>query len=449
MVTTNYAPFFHDVDNPDHGRAFRVTDEGGLNIQVAAGRARIDQTVFEFGAAVPFVLLAASTYRIYISAAGAITAAIVGAYPADSIPLAVVVTGAATITSITDERCFFYEDTGGGGGAPHNLLDGVTHPDTAAASPPATGSLVAGDNSGPNLWTEYPVGADGRILIPDAAAALGLRWATGLDVNDVAGPPDIWTLRAISAPNAAAGLQLSPLGAAISPFTSFRVYGTDIIADAVNFEALIFDARTGRFTIEVIDGGTGTARPLYFDMSGVNAFFISPPAAGVCNMTFFQNTLQNMQRVAQKSVVAGAAGQPALFGLETQGLDATAILTIRNSGSMLYRGYYWAAGNNQITIRSFLRVLTAAPTYELVWLDHANNDILRLGENAELYIENLLDMVEIATPGNPAAGRNRLYFKADDSLYGLNDAGVEVLIGPSAAGGFPNAADVWVQMPAA
>lgn len=38
---------------------------------------------------------------------------------------------------------------------------------------------------------------------------------------------------------------------------------------------------------------------------------------------------------------------------------------------------------------------------------------------------------QFATPANPAAGFDKLYFKADDKLYGLNSAGAEVLIGPS------------------
>lgn len=40
-----------------------------------------------------------------------------------------------------------------------------------------------------------------------------------------------------------------------------------------------------------------------------------------------------------------------------------------------------------------------------------------------------------ATPANPAAGFDKLYFKADDKLYGLSSAGIEVLIGPGAGGG--------------
>lgn len=42
---------------------------------------------------------------------------------------------------------------------------------------------------------------------------------------------------------------------------------------------------------------------------------------------------------------------------------------------------------------------------------------------------SFLEMVEIATPGNASAGTNRLYFKADDKLYKLDDAGNETLVG--------------------
>jgi len=40
-----------------------------------------------------------------------------------------------------------------------------------------------------------------------------------------------------------------------------------------------------------------------------------------------------------------------------------------------------------------------------------------------------LEMTEITTPANATAGTNRLYFKSDDKLYKLNDAGSETLVG--------------------
>lgn len=39
---------------------------------------------------------------------------------------------------------------------------------------------------------------------------------------------------------------------------------------------------------------------------------------------------------------------------------------------------------------------------------------------------SFLDLAEIATPSNPSAGYNKLYFKSDDKLYILNSAGVEL-----------------------
>lgn len=241
-MTNNYAPFFHNVDAPDHGRAFRVTDAGGLNISVAAGRARVDQTVFEFGAATPFLLLAASTYRIYIDAAGAITAAIVGAYPANSNPLAIVVTGAATITSITDNRCFFHEGTGGGGGAPHNLLDGVTHPDTVAQAVSA-GSLVYGDNT-PD-WNE----------LIRAVPAANVRNVLGLDFGDTV---PAWKT-ALDAVNPA------DIAAAAAPGVNLIFSHRDHVHAHPNIAADLHDVYAllaGRAGGQTLIGGTGAGEDL-------------------------------------------------------------------------------------------------------------------------------------------------------------------------------------------
>lgn len=39
-----------------------------------------------------------------------------------------------------------------------------------------------------------------------------------------------------------------------------------------------------------------------------------------------------------------------------------------------------------------------------------------------------LRLSEIATPSNPAAGKHKVYFKSDGSLYTLNSAGTELNI---------------------
>jgi len=44
-----------------------------------------------------------------------------------------------------------------------------------------------------------------------------------------------------------------------------------------------------------------------------------------------------------------------------------------------------------------------------------------------------LDIKQIATPANPDSGRNKLYFKSDESLYKLTSAGTETAIGTSMA----------------
>jgi hypothetical protein len=44
-------------------------------------------------------------------------------------------------------------------------------------------------------------------------------------------------------------------------------------------------------------------------------------------------------------------------------------------------------------------------------------------------VKGALTLTEVATPANPAAGFDKLYFKADDKLYRLNSAGVEAEVG--------------------
>lgn len=120
-MTNNYAPFHHNVDAPDHGRAFRVTDAGANAVDVAAGRARIDQTVFNFAAPTNVPGLPNGVNYIFINNAGNLANNLGGPYPANSIPLALVTVAGGDVIGIVDNRCFFYEDTAAGAGA--NTLD--------------------------------------------------------------------------------------------------------------------------------------------------------------------------------------------------------------------------------------------------------------------------------------------------------------------------------------
>jgi hypothetical protein len=44
------------------------------------------------------------------------------------------------------------------------------------------------------------------------------------------------------------------------------------------------------------------------------------------------------------------------------------------------------------------------------------------------YIENAIELPEMATPATPASGRGRMYFKTDGYAYSLNDSGYELLL---------------------
>ena len=191
-----YAPFRHNVDGADHARAFRVTDAGTNNVSVAAGRVRIDQTVTNFAAATPLGPLGNGTHFVYIDNGGNITSNLGGPYPAQSIPLARVVVAAGDVTGITDDRCFFYEDTAVGGGGYDTIKDeggalpqrttidfvgaGVTAADVAGE----TQVTIPGGGGGGTLDAAYDFGGlgagrtinatDGSVLITNADADPGV-----------------------------------------------------------------------------------------------------------------------------------------------------------------------------------------------------------------------------------------------------------------------------------
>jgi hypothetical protein len=49
-------------------------------------------------------------------------------------------------------------------------------------------------------------------------------------------------------------------------------------------------------------------------------------------------------------------------------------------------------------------------------------------------VGDALTMTQVATPSNPAASKNKLYFKSDDKLYKLTSAGVEAEVGAGGSG---------------
>lgn len=124
-MASNYAPYLHNIDWPDHGRTLRVTatDVPG-ETSIGPGRYRIDQVVIDRPAATTYPAippLPNGVNYVFIDNLGAVNSNIGGPYPADSIPLARVTVALGEITDITDDRCFQHENTGGGVGG--NTLD--------------------------------------------------------------------------------------------------------------------------------------------------------------------------------------------------------------------------------------------------------------------------------------------------------------------------------------
>jgi len=54
-------------------------------------------------------------------------------------------------------------------------------------------------------------------------------------------------------------------------------------------------------------------------------------------------------------------------------------------------------------------------------------------QSAEVVLDQAIQFTQIATPANPAALSNKLYFKSDDNLYKLDSAGTETEVGGAAA----------------
>jgi hypothetical protein len=124
-----------------------------------------------------------ATNYVYLTSGGAITFNNGGPYPANSIPLARVVTAGGDITSITDDRCFFGEDTGaGGGGAPVGAqylvlaLDGTLTGERRFVPSTALSAVDAGANGDYTLSHAQVAVGD---LHQDYVLAAGTRAFTG------------------------------------------------------------------------------------------------------------------------------------------------------------------------------------------------------------------------------------------------------------------------------
>lgn len=75
---------------------------------------------------------------------------------------------------------------------------------------------------------------------------------------------------------------------------------------------------------------------------------------------------------------------------------------------------------------------TSSPTFNSITgtlSTAAQTNITSLGTLTALSVDAPLNLLQQTTPANPAASRNKLYFKSDDKLYRLTSAGVETEVG--------------------
>ena len=315
-----------------------------------------------------------------------------------------------------------WEAIGGAVAGTHNLLS-ATHTDTSASTPPATGAIIRGES---NLWE-----AAGGLYLYDPAAGT-------------------WQLRAVGAGNQAVTFELMPRSAdgSITGDTAvYRFYGTDFIQDATNYARAVLtmnrvsNAFSANWDIE--DGGTLSAVTVYHKIGGVNAFKYTV-VASVPTWDFYTGLLLNAGRVGVKApdtATYRAAGYiPDLISFIAEGATASSIAspayTRPSSAGVVWSSYWYSGSNKTQRFICFSRGESdpgATPNTALVWRYEyqggSDADIMRLGGDAALYIENLLEMKEITTPSNPAAGYNRIYFKSDDLPYILDSDGNEAALG--------------------
>lgn len=154
------------------------------NVKVSAGAyIKADGTFASYAGTSSFTVTASGTRYLYLTDGGTLTDGT--AWPGtDHVRLAVVVTGASTITSITDARAPF-RSTGAGGGSYLPLSGGTMSGDTAYA---AGADLIFDASSGSKIgtattqkigfWNATPV------VQPASANQAALTDSTGGDVSD-------------------------------------------------------------------------------------------------------------------------------------------------------------------------------------------------------------------------------------------------------------------------
>ena len=108
----------------------------------------------------------------------------------------------------------------------------------------------------------------------------------------------------------------------------------------------------------------------------------------------------------------------------TSYFGSTSVIT--NNGTIHSWNTGWDSATTAVTLNNGSTTRLRGDSFFLPPIVNSGATLTNQGE----FMPAVLDFSQVSTPSNPTGGHDKLYFKSDDNLYGLNSSGTEVLIGP-------------------
>lgn len=283
-----------------------------------------------------------------------------------------------------------------------------------------TGKTVNSDEDETPTWTSNDVGTSGDDL-KDRAEALSAEFnaTTGHAHSGVAGD---------GGPIDSANVSWDPVDTG---------YDADNVQDGI-----IAASDRIEFVFDIVSTHTTAIADIAGDLDdhindaadAHDASAISNAPSGNLVATNVQTALNELQGDIDTIVSGGSVATH--IADTTDAHDASAISNVA-SGNLAATDVQGALNELQTDVDT--RATSAAlSAHESDTSTHGVGVIVGTTETQTLSGKTFSDAItgaEIATPSNPAAGFNKLYFKSDDSLYMLNSAGTEVEVSGGGGGG--------------
>jgi len=136
---------------------------------------------------------------------------------------------------------------------------------TALAAPAmAADKLIVKDALGTS--DVFKVDDAGQIILPKTGTGKGVTFKNAAIQDNF---PSVAALPDGSTANQGISYQIIPRGTGFSAAlkAQLTVFGTDLIADSVNYEAFVLRATGSAYSINSTKGGTGIVRPIQFQIS--------------------------------------------------------------------------------------------------------------------------------------------------------------------------------------